>query len=291
LLEVEDPSIGGAGRVRISDFYGKALNDGKWQFSESIDYLRQLGALDESDPSNLRVIIPNYLSGPSNCVASSSYYSVCCLDECESILGRLEQLIAAPDASPSTILNLVPMIPSATMPSNRTLSPWLHQRLEEVAKHHGGVVPLHGRLFAQWLHYAYPRECNYPHIAGTIDPQRPEDLLAGNHTEDDISANETVMKAIVAAAPVQKHRIPGSEVGAGEESAMWSMHEELVVWRPANEPVGAWWFSTRSMHSANGRAFALVGAVLSLSIVLVRSLEPGLNGKCTQKGSSEKYYV
>merc|ERR1719199_2326955 len=117
LVAIEDPGVGGAGRVRISDFYGKALNNGKWQFSESIDYLRQLGALDESDSSNLRVIIPNYISGPSNCVASSAYYSVCCLDECESILGQIEQKIAAPSAIPKTITNLVSMIPSATMPS------------------------------------------------------------------------------------------------------------------------------------------------------------------------------
>jgi hypothetical protein len=146
LLTVEDSSVGGAGRVRISDFYGKALNEGKWQFSESIDYLRQLGALDESDPQNLRVIIPNYLSGPSNCVASSAYYSVCCLDECEGILGRLEEMVGAPEAAVSTITTFISMIASATMPSNRTLSPWLHHRLEEVAKHHGGQVPLHGRL-------------------------------------------------------------------------------------------------------------------------------------------------
>merc|ERR1719183_1405094 len=201
LMEIEDPGVGGAGRVRISDFYGKALNDGKWQFSESIDYLRQLGALDDSDPTNLRVIIPNYISGPSNCVASSSYYSVCCMDECEGILGRLEQLISAPEASPATILDLVPMIPSATMPSNRTLSHWLHHRLDEVAKHHGGLVPLHGRLFAQWLHYAYPRECNFPHAAGTIAPQRPEDITeARDVAEDELSANEAEMKRIVAAA-------------------------------------------------------------------------------------------
>merc|ERR1719235_2442416 len=135
LVALEDSSVGGAGRVRLSDFYGAALNDGKWQFSESIDYLRQLGALDESDPSNLRVIIPNYISGPSNCVASSAYYSVCCLDECESILGRLEDMIQAPEASAATIANLVSMVPSATMPSNRTLSNWLHQRLDEVARH------------------------------------------------------------------------------------------------------------------------------------------------------------
>merc|ERR1719482_731280 len=101
LVALEDSSVGGAGRVRLSDFYGAALNDGKWQFTESTSYLRQLGALDESDASNPRVIIPNYLSGPSNCVASSAYYSVCCLDECEGILGRLEEIISAPEATPS----------------------------------------------------------------------------------------------------------------------------------------------------------------------------------------------
>jgi hypothetical protein len=186
LVSSEDSSVGGAGRVRISDFYNKALNEGKWQFTESVDYLRQLGALDESDASNPRVIIPNYISGPSNCVASSAYYSVCCLDECESILGRLEELISASEATPSTITSLVAMIPSATMPGNRTLSPWLYHRLDEVAKHHGGRVPLHGRLFAQWLHYAYPRECQFPHVSGTINPIRPEDLIEfHNVTEDE----------------------------------------------------------------------------------------------------------
>jgi hypothetical protein len=283
LVAIEDSSVGGAGRVRLSDFYGKALNDGKWQFSESIDYLRQLGALDESDASNPRVIIPNYLSGPSNCVASSSYYSVCCLDECEGILGRLEEMISAPEASPSTILSLVPSVASATMPSNRTLSPWLHQRLDEVAKHHGGRVPLHGRLFAQWLHYAYPRECSFPHISGTINPQRPEDVLfAGNVTEESISCNETEMVRIVSEASPRKNRIPGSETDASEESGMWSMHEELVVWRPANQP-------QESMWNRVSAPVAMVGAVVSMSIALVRSLEPAL--KNLQKGSSEKYYV
>merc|ERR1719316_1766355 len=223
-MAVEDPGIGGAGRVRIADFYNAALNDDKWQFTESVDYLRQLGALDDSDPSNLRVIIPNYISGSSNCVASSAYYSVCCLDECEGILGRIEQLVSAPEASPSTILQLVAMTPSATMPSNRTLSSWLHHRLDEIAKHHSGTVPLHGRLFAQWLHYAYPRECTFPHAAGTIDPQRPEDLIiAGHVTENELSANETVMKQVLADAAPVKHRVPGSETLASEESAMWSM--------------------------------------------------------------------
>jgi len=287
LVAVEDPSVGGAGRVRLADFYGQALNNGKWQFSESADYLRQLGALDESDVSNPRVIIPNYIYGPSNCGAASTYYSVCCLDECEGIIGRLEQLLSAPEASPSTILPLIQMIASSTMPSNRTLSPWLHQRLEEVAKHHGGQVPLHGRLFAQWLHYAYPRECAFPHAAGTTNPKLPTDALnSENEPAGSLTVNETVMQLHVDAAPPRKIRIPGSEAPADEESAMWSMDEELVVWRPPQKSGAAMW-----LLSTGGRAIVMLGVVVSLSITLVRTLEPALKNLQTGKGSSEKYYV
>jgi hypothetical protein len=282
LMAVEDPGVGGAGRVRIADFYGQALNNGKWQFSETIDYLRRLGALDESDPTNLRVIIPNYISASSNCLASSSYYSVCCLDECEGILGKLEQMVSAPEASPSTILNLIQAIPSATMPANRKLSPWLHERLEEVAKHHGGMVPLHGRLFLQWLHYAYPRECSFPHISGSIDPLSPRDATKAEGYVDNVIANETAMEAVCATSLPAKHRIPGSVADTVEESGMWSMNEELVVWRPAKEAQKPMWmrFST---------PLVFVGAVLSLSGALVKSFQPALSAM--QKGSSSKYYV
>merc|ERR1719409_568290 len=44
LLKIEERDTG---RVRLSDFYKPAV-DGHWQFQESVPYLRQLGALDES---------------------------------------------------------------------------------------------------------------------------------------------------------------------------------------------------------------------------------------------------
>merc|ERR1719476_620012 len=161
---------------------------------------------------------------------------------------------------------MISMIPSATMPANRTLSAWLQHRLDEVGKYHGGLVPLHGRLFQQWLHYAYPRECNFPHISGTIDPQLLGDTIeASNGIADDILVNKTEMQRIVAAAPARKNRIPGSEAGAIEESAMWSMEEELVVWRPSSE---------HQQSLVNGRGAACVGAILSLSVALIRSLGP-----------------
>merc|ERR1719399_167338 len=76
--------FGGSGRVKLSDFYRPSL-DGHWQFQESVPYLRQLGALDESDPNSMSVIMVNYLHSQTNCVASSGYYAVCCKDECEDL--------------------------------------------------------------------------------------------------------------------------------------------------------------------------------------------------------------
>merc|ERR1719197_381685 len=99
LLKIEIP---GTGRVRLSDFYRPAV-DGNWQFQESVSYLRQLGALDESDPAMPRVVIANYMTSPTNCIASSSFYSVCCMDECEGLLGHIERVVAAPEATSTHI--------------------------------------------------------------------------------------------------------------------------------------------------------------------------------------------
>merc|ERR1719389_206214 len=58
--------------------------------------------------------------------------------------------------------------PAASLETGfRGLSPWLRQRLGDLARHHDGRVPLHGRLFAQWMHFVHPRDCVYPHVAGT----------------------------------------------------------------------------------------------------------------------------
>merc|ERR1712083_252700 len=81
-------------------------------------------------------------------------------------------------------------MPSSTVPGNRSLPAWLLGRLEEVATHHGGLVPLHGRLFAQWMHHAYPRECRYPHVSGTTNPATTR-VSAKNY--EGVSASEEEM--------------------------------------------------------------------------------------------------
>merc|ERR1719181_2376555 len=94
LLNAELP--GSPGRVRLAEFYQISKQVGNGMFSESQGYLRELGALDESDPANPRVLAANYINGPSNCLASSNYYSVCCRDECENLLSNLENELQRP---------------------------------------------------------------------------------------------------------------------------------------------------------------------------------------------------
>jgi len=285
LVDMEDKGTGGAGRVRLADFYSGALYQGKWQFCESTEYLRKLGALDESDPENLRVIIPNYVNGPSNCVASSSYYSVCCVNECEEILSHMETKIAAPDATPTEIARIIAQLPSATLEGNRTLSPWLLRRLDEVADHHGGLVPLHGRLFAQWLHYAYPRECVYPHVVGATSPQTADQFVREHRR--DYAANKSEMNSVIEMP--EPHRKRAEETGDIEEvlqleSAMWTMTEELVVLRvQASIPTRL----TQSVQPwLRGLAFAL--AVVSAAVSLARSVDGKLS---SAPQGSEKYFV
>merc|ERR1719379_3271459 len=127
-------------------------------------YLRQLGALDETSLVP-KIIIPNYVAAVSNCDAYSEYFSVCCVQECEGLLGSLEATIRAPSAKPELILDLVANLSSATVVAPRSISPHLIDALNQVADFHNGEVPLHGRLFAQWLHFAFPRECPYPHMS------------------------------------------------------------------------------------------------------------------------------
>jgi hypothetical protein len=158
-----------SGRVSLASFYGSASKE---KFKERPAYLRNLGALDESVVEDPVVIIPNYIVSPTNCVASSNYYSVCCIDECEGLMVKLESEVGAPDATPLQVATIVSGLQHGNHTGNRVLQKSLLKRLDDIAGHHGGRVPLHGRLFQQWMHHAYPRECQYPHVAGTTQPLR-----------------------------------------------------------------------------------------------------------------------
>merc|ERR550537_696405 len=169
-----DPS--GTGRVPLGSFYSTST-DAIFSFSESVDYLRQTGALDETGRGGPAVLIPNYLAGPTNCIASSSYYSVCCMNECEGLMNEIEHKIQAPTASPERLLGLVGNLSSSTVDGPRTFPSALKEKLYIVASHHDGEVPIHGRFFAQWLHFAFPNECPFPQITESAAVLTPSQWL------------------------------------------------------------------------------------------------------------------
>merc|ERR1719333_478323 len=201
----------GTGRVRLSDFYGSAL-DTEWRFGESEKYLRQLGALDESSRwHGKRVIIPNYLQATSNCIVSSRHYSVCCANECEDILGEIERAIQRPVAAPEHILSVV-----ANMSSPSELD-------EQVVVSRALQAQL--RLLAQWLHYVFPRECPFPHKVGSVVQLKPadfgEDFVAtreemGKHAHG--VENATAAWEAKMAPPEDDHHM-----------SQWSHEEELLA--------------------------------------------------------------
>merc|ERR1719414_846446 len=99
----------------------------------------------------------------------------------------------------------------------------LVSQLESIAAAHGGQVPIHGRLFAQWLHYVFPRDCAFPHKAGSVKAIAPMEFG----------------KAFVATVDeMQQHASTAnvSENVSKEElqwMSQWSAEEELISDSPA----------------------------------------------------------
>eukprot|EP00441_Pelagodinium_beii_P022258 CAMPEP_0197674144 /NCGR_PEP_ID=MMETSP1338-20131121/82347_1 /TAXON_ID=43686 ORGANISM="Pelagodinium beii, Strain RCC1491" /NCGR_SAMPLE_ID=MMETSP1338 /ASSEMBLY_ACC=CAM_ASM_000754 /LENGTH=442 /DNA_ID=CAMNT_0043254489 /DNA_START=23 /DNA_END=1347 /DNA_ORIENTATION=- len=186
------------GRVELGDFHGSALGDGKWQFEESGDYLRQLGSLDETVKEKPSVIVPNYIDSPSNYISTSETYAVVCFDECLPLLSSLEKAIGGPAASPKSIASHVKVLTTPSQREPRELPLYLLRHLDGIAKVHRGQVPLHGRLFAQFMHHAFPRECQYPAKSGTTKPMFPteseaETGISSIATEFEMAASEAAM--------------------------------------------------------------------------------------------------
>jgi len=175
----------GTGRVPLDLFYAQPL-DSIYRFHESVEYLQSIGALDNSSGAMPQVRISNYILGPTNCIARSAFYSVCCLNECEHLINDIEGKVQAPMASSEQLIRIVSQMSSSSVDAPRKLSKDLVEKLKAVADQNDGAVPLHGRLFAQWLHFAFPVECPYPQQvdAAMMMPQQWADGKAIASDED-----------------------------------------------------------------------------------------------------------
>lgn len=214
ILSAKD--VHGTGRVKLIDFY-KASEEGAWQFLEPSQMLRQNGALDESSTYlGPQVMIANYITGMSNCITSAPYYAICCLNECDVVFQHLEGELLRPKATAAEIMAVV-----AAMPQSPDITGAHQSKLEAVARHHGGVIPIHGRLLAQWLHFVFPQECPYPHQSGILNPKTQAQWREQVGEEAEAVSAEEI--ALHAKAVFSKR---DASPDAGEE--MWSLEEVLM---------------------------------------------------------------
>lgn len=270
-----------SGRIKLSDFYKPALG-GNWQFQESPAYLRGIGALEEVEGKEPSVLIANYMASPSNCIASGGFYSVCCKNECEQLIGRLEDMIAAPEAPAALIAVLSATLPSSTSRPRGVLSSDLRKRLDEIALHHNGTVPLHGRLFAQFMHHRYPNECPYPHMSGTTSARLPEEWL----TDSDLAVTEEELL----------HYTQSKFAESDGPQLTWVPDEELLVVKPVDSEAKRWPGFTASTPSSTGSGSFLrsarlwVGAVV-FACVFVRAAKLLQSGLQQDKRLTEKFVV
>merc|ERR1719247_3321243 len=80
------------------------------------------------------------------------------------IMDEIEHKVLAPTASSERLLGIVHSISNG-----KALPRGLSEKMQDIAKRSDGEVPLHGRLFAQWLHFAFPHQCPYPSLLETAD--------------------------------------------------------------------------------------------------------------------------
>lgn len=247
------------GRVRLSAFYLKGMHS-HWAFTEKKEYLRDLGVLDESDPEQPSVIIANYAMSRSNCLDASKLYTICCQNECEEILSYLEMFVGMPSATVEHMSTAVTSMKLDGIETMVSIPQHLQQRLEEIAAQNGDHIPLHGRLFGQWLHHAFPLNCPYPHETGTINPQTPDEWIKRSGAEQSVASDEEIKAQIDqdTCSIDDQGKVDCGDEGTAELS--WNSKEELLTYYPQR--------AATPRQQSRGRTVLLACAFLAVAAPL-----------------------
>eukprot|EP00928_Gymnodinium_smaydae_P064562 TRINITY_DN47857_c0_g1_i1.p1 TRINITY_DN47857_c0_g1~~TRINITY_DN47857_c0_g1_i1.p1 ORF type:complete len:569 (-),score=93.19 TRINITY_DN47857_c0_g1_i1:137-1786(-) len=283
-LQIKEQLIGKErscpGRVELAHFYKEFYETGARPLVESPPYLESLGTLEGARAEFPSVLIPNYIQSSANFVYHTKLYAVVCPDECEDILGRIEQQVQGPDATPDVLVDVIRSLSSTSAPDGPGSLPyWSLDRLNKIARLHNGRVPLHGRLFAQWLHGVYPRECPFPQLAGTADQMMPQRFEA--NTGFPRVATKQMMQAVIELARERDEAAPDmartvSDSIENGDCFPWIPHEDLIA--PVLPPKSLW-KEYRGVAGFAGLAVVLVSLFATL-------IARGCCRRLRRKGSS-----
>merc|ERR1719335_1520472 len=136
------------------------------------------------------------------------------------------------------LLQLVRSFKSNSVAVPHSISELSQTRLHKIAAKHDGKVPLHGRLFAQWLHHVFPQSCPFPHTAGATNPLTPDEWMKENgHSGIKASPDEIMQVVNKVAIDVRGglHSSPMKLEDQTENSVPWSDVEEVFVIHESRE--------------------------------------------------------
>jgi hypothetical protein len=175
----------------------------------------------------MSVIIPNYVVGRQNCLDVSSMYALCCRNTCDDLMTDLEHRLGSSTATYERLSEILAVLPSQTSPVPRTLPTSLLSRFREVEELHGGLIPIHGRLFAQLMHHAFPLECPYPHETA-VNPQTHDEWIKDPEERNGVEISEKEMQAYVDNDTCAIGWEGKVECAQENVDLPWSMTEELL---------------------------------------------------------------
>lgn len=182
-------------------------------------------------------------------------------------MGELESKIGSATAQPEQIITIVSTLSSATVSAPRIIPSPLVDRLRDIATRHAGSVPLHGRLFAQWMHHTFPLECPYPQELGTVNPLTRGEWIKETGQGSEKASTEEMLEHIAADSCAVN---PEGGVRCSEESAdiPWSSNEELLSWHSPDALVRvSRSATTQPQTSSMGWCLACVLVVVILMVV------------------------
>merc|ERR1719326_2864567 len=151
--------------------------------------------------------------------------------------------------------------------THKAIDQSLSEKLHAIAARRGGGVPLHGRLFAQWLHFAFPHECPYPSVLESATALSASQWLDGRSTASSEERSHHVASASAA----------GPEAADFEIDGRWSDHEVLPMHRQPHA----------SFFQMGGGAMRVVMQFVAL-LVAVRSALAAWQASETMRESKAK---
>jgi len=256
----------GTGRLPLASFYNSALG-GEWHFSESAAYLRQLGVLDES--SRFRgpeVIAVNYIQASNNCLIAHKHFRVCCANPCQDFYSDLEAAVGAPEGEPEHILAIVSNFTYGFDDAAPRITKGLKAQLQEIAQANHGKIPLHGRLFAQWLHFVLPTECPFPRQSGSTIGLTPWEFGYGTHAASVKEMRDTIKEDKARRANYSKVTMDDAE--SEDFMNSWNHEEELLSSHLSQRP--------RSTRSLRDTVRPILYAIATISVLVIGVLKPAM---------------